>query len=159
MLIPIEIISNFDNVASFKLFSNNSSSIKSTTSKILSGEKLLEFKTGNVRISMKNGDTNISNFEFTGTPRSAVQKIAITGTINKNQKINLNTTTKISEISIPLRLTGTLTNPQHESIELISGIINKNIDSISKIIDAASKDSKINQTTKSIINAIENITK
>jgi len=108
---------------------------------------------------MKNGDANISNFEFDGTPRSAVQKITITGTIGKNQQINLSTITKISGISIPLRLKGTLTNPQHESIELIYGIINQNIDSISKIIDDTRKDGSINQTTKSIMNTIDNITK
>lgn len=159
MLIPLEVISKFDNSASFKLFSNNSNNIKSATSEILAGNKLLEFKTGNVKITMKNGDANISNFEFDGTTRSAVQKITITGTINKNQQINLNTVTKISGLIIPLRLTGTLTNPKPEAIELIRGIINQNINSIGTIIDAATKDTKINKTTKSIINTIDNITK
>ena len=158
MLIPLDVISKFDNAASFKLFSNNSSSIKSTTSEIISGEKLLEFKTGNIRISMKNGDANISNFEFDGTSRSAVQKITITGTIDKNQQINLNTITKISGISIPLRLKGTLTNPQHEPIELIFGIINQGVDTIGAVIDAASQNSEINKTTKSILDTIDSIT-
>lgn len=159
MLIPLEVISKFDNAASFKLFSSNSDNIKLTTSKIISGEKLLEFKTGEIKLSMKNGDTNISNFEFIGTPRSAIQKIIMTGTINKNQQINLNTITKISEISIPLRLKGTLTNPQHEQIELIRELINQNTGTINKIIDATTKDNNIKQTTKNIINTINNITK
>jgi hypothetical protein len=160
MLIPLEVISKFDSSSSFKLFSKSSSNVQSATSEILSGKKLLEFKTGDVRISMKNGDADISNFEFNGTSKSAVQRITITGTINKNQQINLNTITKISGFSIPLRLKGTLANPQHESIELIRGIINQNIDTVGKIIDAATQqNSKINQTTKSIINVIENITK
>lgn len=159
MLIPLEVISNFDNPASFKLFSNNSSNIKSAVLEILSGEKLLNFKTGNVKISMKNGDANILTFEFDGTPKNAVQKITIAGTISKNQQINLNTITKISGLSIPLRLTGTLTNPQHDSIDIIRGIIDQNIDTIGKIIDAVGNDSEIKQVTKGIMNVIDSLTK
>lgn len=158
LLLPLDVISKLDAGVSSKVFSVQADNVMDNSSKALSGENIIEFQNGDISALMKNGNTDIKKFLFTGSPRSAIKMVDITGVINKDRTIDLQTKTSISGLLVPLHITGTIENPKPDTVNLVNSMIKNTSSAVRNIIDAASKSGSTNETTKSILNAVDSLT-
>lgn len=158
ILLPLDVISKLDKDISSQAFSKQSANVLSSSKGALSGTNIIEFSNGIVNAVMNDGNLSIKKFIFTGTSRSAVKKMEITGIINKDQTIDINTQTNIGGLTVPIHITGTINDPKPDTINLLNSMLKNTANTISNIIDAASKDGSGNNTTKAIMNAVDSLT-
>ncbi|MEI6054874.1 MAG: hypothetical protein WCR55_02345 [Lentisphaerota bacterium] len=158
ILLPLDVISNLDKNISSEAFSKQSANVLSSSKGAVSGTNIIEFKSGVVNALMTDGNIDIKKFIFSGTPKSAVKSMDITGIINKDQSIDINTSTNIGGLTIPIHITGTISDPKPDTINLVNSMLKNTANTIGNIIDAASKNGSGNNTTKSIMNAVDSFT-
>lgn len=158
ILLPLNVISNLDKSISSEAFSKQSANVLSSSKGAVSGTNIIEFKSGVVNAVMTDGNIDIKKFIFTGTPKSAVKSMDITGIINKDQSIDIKTKTDIGGLTIPVHITGTINDPKPDTINLVNSMLKNTATTIGNIIDSASKNGSGNDTTKSIMNAVDSFT-
>jgi hypothetical protein len=159
ILLPINIIadsgkhiksSDKEEAQALNLLSSSASSAKKI--------KSLEFDSGIVDISVNNGNIDIKEFHFIGSSYSAVDRLNITGSINKKDGLNLNTKTEITGIYLPIQIQGTINNPSPNYKMLIPALLNSNINNILKQSKNGAKDigSALGKVGKNFISSLSN---
>lgn len=157
ILLPLDVISNLDKNISSEAFSGQFANVLNSSKGAIRGTSIIEFKNGVVSAVMTDGNIDFKKFIFTGTSRSAVKSMDITGIINKDQSIDINTQTNIGGLTIPIHITGTINDPKPDTINLVKSMLKNTANTIGNIIDAASKDGSVNNTAQSIMNAVDSL--
>lgn len=157
IMLPLDVISKLDNNISSKVFSGKSANILSSSKEAVTGKNIIEFSKGDINAVMKDGNVDIKKFIFTGTSKSAVQGMQITGIINKDQSININTQTNIGGVTIPLHITGTIKNPKPDTADLVNSMLKNTANTVGTILESV-KSGSGKDTTKSIMDAVDSFT-
>ncbi|HBM15736.1 MAG TPA: hypothetical protein DD381_05240 [Lentisphaeria bacterium] len=158
IFLPLNVIGNLDKSISTRAFNNSLTNVLDISNSVLHGSNILECKSGEVRANISNGNININKFLFLGTQSSAVKMMDITGAINKDQSIDIQTKTNLSGIVIPIHITGTLKNPKPDTVSLVNSMVQNTAQTVGNIIGTATNNNNVKNTTNSIINAVDTFT-
>ncbi len=158
LLLPIDVISKLDTNISGKIFNAKADDVLDTSKEALTGAKIIEFKTGSVKAVMNNGNVDIKEFIFIGASGSAVKKMDIKGTIDKNQSININTITNLGGLVIPIHITGTINDPKPDTVSLVNSMLKGTADTVGNILETVAQKGEGNINSESVLNAVDSIT-
>ena len=126
ILLPVNIIAHSNEYLSSEE-GDKVSGILNNSLNVIKGVKTMNFKKGNINISMNKGDIFISEFLFLGDKGSVVNKLSIQGSISRNERLNLRTETMITAVAIPINIAGTVKKPDPDIKRFLPALLGRNI--------------------------------
>jgi hypothetical protein len=133
IFLPLYIIANLnDYITENDILPSQITSILDISNEVLDGAKKFNFSTGDVDLSIENGDININQFILKGGSGCPVRKMSFVGDVDLNYGLNVRTQTNITGIIIPLTIRGSVDNPKPLVKKMLPGLIGRTAENIVK---------------------------
>ena len=133
MFFPLRVVSGLASNTALRFISGDVANAIMKIDNMFNNNKRIDFKNGKLDIGLESGVIHINNFNFFGVAQSPVKQIKASGTINLNNKaLDLNTSTILAGLKIPIVVGGTIQKPQTDITKLIAQVLQDNAGTISK---------------------------
>ncbi len=128
ILLPVEIFANIQNIFPNQKFSTDLSNASSNSKTLLTNLQNIEFSTGELNLSCKNGYVHIDKCLFKGS--KIITALSTTGTIWLDQKIDLDTNVTCQKIEVPVKIGGTIQKPKFDETAILQAFVQQNAASL-----------------------------